>query len=450
MAPKLASRLPPDFRFGAATAAYQVEGATDVDGRGASIWDTFSATPGKVVGGDTGERACEHYRRWESDLDLAASLGLDAYRFSIAWPRVLPAGQGSVERRGLAFYDRLIDGCLSRGLQPFATLYHWDLPEALQRRGGWRSRDTAEAFGEYAAVIAARFGDRLHSIATFNEPWCSAVLGHLTGVHAPGHTDLDETLAVIHHQHVAHGMAVRAIRAETDAPMLGIVLNAQAVYPAGESVEEAAAAERHGVFHNDLWFSPLFGDGYPDAALEALGDRLPEGFQDDMADVREPLDWWGLNYYTPMRVRPDPEAPWPSSEVVPPADGVPITDIGWEIAPATLTDCLTRLDERWTLPPCWITENGCCDDTEVEAARVDDAMRRDYLDAHLHALADAIDAGVEVRGYFAWSLMDNFEWAEGYARRFGIVHVDYETQARTVKASGRWYAELIAECRDRT
>jgi len=442
-------RLPRNFRFGAATAAYQIEGATQTDGRGASIWDAFSAQPGKVVGGDTGERACEHYQRWESDLDLAASLGLDSYRFSIAWPRVLPAGRGSVERRGLAFYDRLIDGCLQRGLQPFATLYHWDLPLALEKAGGWRSRETAAAFGEYAAVVAARFGDRLHTLCTFNEPWCSAVLGHLSGVHAPGHTDLDETLAVIHHQHVAHGLAVRAIRAETATPALGIVLNAQAVYPGSDDEADVAAAVRHEAFHNGLWFSPLFGEGYPPEALEALGARLPEGFQDDMAGIREPLDWWGLNYYTPARVRHDEGAAWPSSAVVAPAGGVPVTDIGWEIAPATLTDCLTRLNERWSLPPCWITENGCCDNTGIVDGAIDDTMRRDYLHAHLDALADAIDAGVDVRGYFAWSLMDNFEWAEGFAMRFGIVHVDYDTQVRTIKLSGHAYAELIAAYRDR-
>jgi len=448
MTSTLASRFPPGFRFGAATAAYQIEGASGEDGRGPSIWDAFSATPGKVVGGDTGETACDHYHRWASDLDLAASLGLDAYRFSIAWPRVLPAGRGSVESRGLGFYERLIDGCLERGLQPFATLYHWDLPLALEKRGGWRSRDTAEAFGEYAAIVAARFGDRLQSIATFNEPWCSSVLGHLTGVHAPGHTDLDQTLAVIHHQHVAHGLAIRAIRAETDVPALGIVLNAQSVYPVSERAQDVDAARRHTLFHNDLWFQPLFAGGYPDEALEALGDRLPSGFRDDMAGIREPLDWWGLNYYTPARVEDAPGTNWPSSATPAPAPLLPLTDIGWEIAPSTLTDCLISLHEQWTLPPCWITENGCCDNTEAVEGAVDDGMRRDYLDAHLHAVADAVDAGVDVRGYFAWSLMDNFEWAEGYTMRFGIVHVDYATQARTVKRSGRWYADLIAARRD--
>lgn len=442
-------RFPTDFVFGAATAAFQIEGASTSDGRGASIWDAFCATPGKVVNGDDGTVACEHYLRWEADLDLAASLGLDAYRFSIAWPRVVPEGRGASEARGLAFYDRLIDGCLARGLAPFATLYHWDLPLALERQGGWRDRDTAHAFADYAALCAAHYGDRLASIATFNEPWCSAVLGHLHGVHAPGHTDLDDMLAVLHHQHLAHGLAVQAIRARTTVPALGIVLNAQAVYPASDSATDAEAAQRHTIFHNDAYLEPLFTGRYPQRMLDALGDRLPQAALQDLDTICQPLDWWGLNYYTPSRVR-HAEGVFPATELVAPGASVDCTDIGWEIAPDTLADCLDRLYQRWPLPPCYITENGACDNTGPAADapdRVPDAMRVDYLSRHLDAVADVIDAGVPVVGYFAWSLLDNFEWAEGYTMRFGIVHVDYATQQRTVKDSGRWYAQFIAGAR---
>ena len=445
----LHTRFPADFRFGAATAAYQIEGAVAEDGRKPSIWDAFSHAPGRVANGDTGDVACDHYHRVDDDLDLARDLGLDAYRFSIAWPRVVPDGRGAVNARGLDFYDRLVDGCLERGLEPWPTLYHWDLPLALGEKGGWTARATAEAFADYAAVVAARLGDRLQGLSTLNEPWCSALMGHLYGIFAPGEQSLDRALAAVHHQHLGHGLAVQAVRAERTTLPLGIVLNLHSVLPLGDDDEDAA--RRHRDFHNGLFTGPLFEGRYPESVVGALGERLPEGFAEDLPVIHQPLDWWGLNWYTPMRVtdEPDPDEPFPGTRSVVP-DGVPLTDIGWEIAPETFAGLLRELDAALHLPPCWITENGACCNVGPDArGRVDDRMRVDYLDAHLHALADAIDDGCDVRGYFAWSLLDNFEWAEGYRMRFGLVHVDYATQARTVKRSGEWYGELVAAHRER-
>ena len=457
--PLAAGRFPATFRFGAATAAYQIEGSVRAGGRGMSIWDRFSHAPGRVANGDTGDVACDHYERWAADLDLLVELGLDDYRFSIAWPRLFPDGRGALETRGLDFYERLVDGCLERGIVPVATLYHWDLPDALERRiGGWRARDTAHAFADYAATVAERLGDRIKRVATFNEPWCSAVLGHLHGVHAPGRTSLDETLAVIHHQHLAHGLGVQAMRASRADLELGVVLNAHAVRPASERDEDVAAAARFDAFHNGAFTGPLFDGRYPDELVDALGERLPDGFEEDLSTIRRPLDWWGLNYYKPARVADAPGtdasgadasgADWPAAAERDDATDVARTDIGWEIDPSAFTELLTTLDARHDLPPCYVTENGACYNHEPDGAgRVDDGPRIDYLDGHLAALADAIDAGVDVRGYFAWSLLDNFEWAEGYRMRFGIVHVDYATQARTIKASGQWYRDAVRAAR---
>ena len=465
----LHTRLPTDFTFGAATAAYQIEGAASEDGRKPSIWDAFSHAPGRVANGDTGDVACDHYHRVESDLDLARDLGLDAYRFSIAWPRVVPDGRGPTNARGLDFYDRLVDRCLERGLAPWPTLYHWDLPLALGERGGWTARGTGEAFADYASVVARRIGDRAAGLSTFNEPWCSALMGHLYGVFAPGERDLDRALAAVHHQHLGHGLAVQAVRAERAALPLGIVLNLQTVLPAGEDDEgNREAVDRHRDFHNGMFTGPLFEGRYPATVLAALGERLPARFEDDLATICQPLDWWGLNWYTPARVKDDPtvgtspdeeaeddpfvigaKEPFPGTVGVVP-EGVARTDIGWEIAPDALGALLRELHAAHELPPCWITENGACFNTGPGAdGTVADAARRDYLESHLHAVADAIEDGCDVRGYFAWSLMDNFEWAEGYRMRFGIVHVDYDTQARTVKDSGAWYRDLVNAHRER-
>lgn len=444
---QLDTNLPKEFLFGVATAAYQIEGAAQKDGRGPSIWDDFSHTKGKTVNGDTGDVACDHYRLWNADLDLIKALGVDAYRFSFSWSRILPGGSGTVNAKGIDFYDRLIDGCLERNLQPFATLYHWDLPSQLQTKGGWTHRDTAEIFADYAALITERFGDRLNSITTFNEPWCSTILGYLMGIHAPGKKDLSLTLKAVHNQHLGHGLAIEAIKSAKPELPAGIVLNLQSIYPHSSSDKDKAAADRHEIFHNKLFLDPLFKGHYPESLVEALGQHLPENWQDDMRTIQQPLDFWGLNYYTPARVTESNDAneAFPRTHSPSLESSVPLTDIGWEIAADTFEDLLVRVYQQYDLPPCYITENGACFNDEPSKGVITDTRRIDYLQQHISAVARACDKGAPIRGYFAWSLMDNFEWAEGYTMRFGLVHVDYETQVRTIKQSGHWYSELIAE-----
>ncbi|NND90530.1 MAG: beta-glucosidase [Granulosicoccus sp.] len=435
-----------DFILGVATAAYQIEGAVLEDGRGTCIWDTFSHTPGRTVNGDTGDVACDHYHRWQSDLELIKELGVDAYRFSIAWPRVFPHGSGQINQRGLAFYDRLIDGCLERDIKVFPTLYHWDLPQSLADKGGWTNRSTADAFAHYAATVMDHFGDRLDAMTTFNEPWCSSILSHLLGVHAPGEKNLDTALAVAHGQHRAHGLAIQAMRAARDSVPLGIVLNTQSIYAASDSERDNAAASRHENFHNGLFLDPLFNGQYPSEVVEKLGDRLPRGWREDLSTIAQPLDFWGLNYYTPMRVADAATAEYPATRIV---DVVaePRTDIGWEVDPQALYDMLVNLHTRYTLPPCYITENGAAYNHGVRDGVVDDQPRIDYMQQHLVAMQSAMNHGVDIRGYFAWSLMDNFEWAEGYSMRFGLIHVDYTTQKRTFKRSAHWYQSLMQQRR---
>ncbi len=447
MTDALHARFPKDFIFGAATAAYQIEGATREDGRGPSIWDAFSNMPGRVFGGHTGDVACDHYHRWESDLDLLVDLGLEAYRFSIAWPRILPDGRGAVNGAGLDFYDRLIDGLVARGIKVFPTLYHWDLPLALAGYGGWTDRDTAQAFADYTSVVVARLGDRMDALATFNEPWCSTYLSHLYGLHAPGERNLDAALAAVHTTNLAHGLGVQAARAErADLPM-GIVLNVYAISPASDSEADVAAAERGFQFHNGAFMGPIFSGAYERDFMEALGDRMPVR-DGDMETIAQPLDWWGLNYYFPTTYAADDEAEFPSVREVPSTDSGVRTDIGWEIKADAMTDLLVQVYDRYDLPPVFITENGSCYNMGPDGdGTIEDEPRRAYLEDHLAASANALDAGIPLKGYFAWSLLDNFEWAKGYAMRFGIVHVDYETQVRTVKKSGEWYSELVRQHR---
>jgi len=437
-------RFPSEFIFGVATAAYQIEGAAREDGRGPSIWDTFSHTTEGILNGDTGDVACDHYHRWESDLDLIASLDVDAYRFSISWSRIYPSGHGAINQAGVDFYNRLIDGCIDRNIRTYVTLYHWDLPQALADQGGWANRTTAEHFATYAATVARLFGDRIDSICTFNEPWCSSVLSYLHGVHAPGRQDLDETLAVIHGQHRAHGLGVRAIRDQRPTLATGIVLNPQEVKAATDSPADKAAATRHQQFHNGLFFDPLFIGGYPTEIVDAFGDRLPDNWEADMETIKQPLDYWGLNYYTPEYVSHDTSdnVQFPGTTKVD-RKNVPRTDIGWEVDADSLIHLLTTLYSQYSLPPCYITENGAAYNHEVLDGSVNDQPRIDYLHAHLKAAADSISKNIPLRGYFAWSLLDNFEWAEGYSMRFGLVHVNYQTQQRTLKNSAYWYRDLI-------
>jgi beta-glucosidase len=440
---KLARRFPDSFLFGVATASYQIEGAATDDGRKPSIWDAFSHMPGRVKGGDTGDQACDHYNRLESDLDLMAELGAEAYRFSVAWPRILPDGTGEINAKGLEFYDRLLDGLKARGIKAFATLYHWDLPLALTGRGGWTDRAIASAFADYAGLVTRRLGDRLDTVVTFNEPWCSVYLGHLMGVHAPGERSMQAAMAALHVTNLAHGLGVQAIRAERSDLPVGIVLNAMSVMAASARDADRKAAERANDFHNGVFFGPLFTGAYPHSVLEGCPDLAGHIKDGDLKTIHQPLDFWGLNYYTPMRVSDDASSEFPHVAGAP-AVNPEKTDIGWEIEPQGLSHVVKDLYGRYTLPDFYITENGAADNTEVENGAVSDTMRLDYIASHLSVAADLIAENYPLKGYFAWSLMDNFEWAEGYSQRFGIVHVDYQTQTRTIKQSGYWYQSLIA------
>nr|WP_269856428.1 GH1 family beta-glucosidase [Streptomyces sp. RPT161] len=435
--------FPADFLWGVATSAYQIEGAAGDDGRAPSIWDTFCRTPGKVANGDTGDVACDHYHRWREDIALMRELGVTAYRFSVAWPRVVPLGDGRVNRAGLDFYDRLVDALLEVGVTPFPTLYHWDLPQALQDRGGWPSRDTAERFGEYAAVVAGALGDRVRDWATLNEPLCSAWIGHLQGDMAPGLTDLTAAVRASYHLHLGHGRAVAAIRAAAPEARVGIVNNLSPCEPATDREADRAAAVRADGHGNRWWLDPLHGRGYPQDMVELYGVELPIR-TGDLAAIAAPLDWLGLNYYFRTVVADDPTgAPPYARQVYLP--GVPRTAMDWEVHPGGLETMLMRLTEEYGARRILVTENGSAyPDTVGPDDQVDDPERAAYLSAHLAACARAVRRGAPLAGYFAWSLLDNFEWAYGYEKRFGLVHVDYGTQRRTVKASGRRYAETVA------
>ncbi|WP_158842946.1 GH1 family beta-glucosidase [Saccharothrix deserti] len=444
-------RFPPDFLWGAATASFQIEGATTVDGRGPSIWDTFAAKPGAVLGGDTGDPACEHYHRYPDDVGLMAELGLGAYRFSLAWPRIQPLGAGRVEPRGLAFYDRLVDELLGRGIQPVATLYHWDLPQALEDNGGWRNRDTAYRFAEYAALAHEHLADRVQLWTTLNEPWCSAFLGYANGIHAPGVVDPKASLEAAHHLMLGHGLAVQAMRAQAPADhRFSIVLNFCSIWVDDDASLDAA--RKVDGLQNRLFLDPLGGRGYPQDVIEDtawLGDWTSVVRDGDLDVIATPIDWMGVNYYSPTRVAvaADPSVvtggPFPGLRGVEflPARGE-VTGFGWEVDARGLTELLERLQRDVGLPLV-ITENGSAFPDVVEDGEVVDEARTRYLVDHLRAVHKAIAAGVDVRGYFAWSLLDNFEWAAGYSQRFGIVHVDYDTQVRTVKRSGRTLAKVI-------
>ncbi len=440
------SALPDDFVWGAATAAYQIEGAVDEDGRAPSIWDTFSHTPGKVDNGDTGDVACDHYHRWPEDLGIASGLGLDAYRFSIAWPRVIPQADGRVNQAGLDFYDRLTDDLLAKGITPFPTLYHWDLPQAQQDRGGWPERETAERFGEYAEVVAGALGDRITNWATLNEPLCSAWIGHLDGNMAPGFKDLTAAVRASYHLHLGHGLAVQALRAAIPNANIGIVNNLSPVHPATDSEGDRLAAQYADGHINRWWLDPVLGRGYPQDMVELYGVELPVQ-PGDMELISAPLDWVGLNYYFRQIVTGDPAGPAPYFRQVP-GPNTEHTAMDWEVHGPGLEQLLLRLTQEYGVQKIYVTENGSAyQDTVGADGRVHDPERTEYLEEHLAACARAVRKGAPLAGYFAWSLLDNFEWAYGYDKRFGLVHVDYKTQQRTVKTSGHRYAELIANHR---
>ncbi|NEB35819.1 GH1 family beta-glucosidase [Streptomyces sp. SID14515] len=440
--------LPADFTWGVATAAYQIEGAVAEDGRSPSIWDTFSHTPGKVDGGDTGDIACDHYHRVPEDIGLIKQLGADAYRFSVAWPRVVPGGDGPVNKAGLDFYDRLVDGLLEAGVTPFATLYHWDLPQALQDRGGWTVRETSEHFAAYASHVVERLGDRVKDWATLNEPLCSAWIGHLEGRMAPGLTDLTAAVRASYHLHLGHGLAVRAIRAASSDARIGIVNNLSPIEPASTSAADLAAARRADGHINRWWLDPILGRGYPQDMVAEYDVELPVR-PGDLETIAAPLDWLGLNYYFRQIVTADPDGTAPRAKQVS-VPGARLTHMDWEVHAEGLEQLLLRLTEDYGVQRIYVTENGSAYEDVVAAdGSVHDPERVRYLEEHLAACARAVAKGAPLAGYFAWSLLDNFEWAYGYDKRFGLVHVDYATQRRTVKSSGRRYAELVREHAER-
>ncbi|MGF6416122.1 GH1 family beta-glucosidase [Paraburkholderia sp. MM5482-R1] len=429
-----------DFVWGVATSSYQIEGAAHEDGRGPSIWDAFCNVPGKVLNGENGDVACDHYHLVEEDLDLMAELGVKAYRFSIAWPRVQPTGRGAFNDKGLAFYERLIDGLLERDIQPFATLYHWDLPLSLQHtQNGWESRDTAYRFADYARKIGSVLGDRVASIATHNEPWCTAWLGNATGYFAPGNADLKKAAHVAHHLLLSHGLALQALRADGVKAPLGIVLNQSPAHGATDAPDDQAAASLEYAKFVRWYMDPLFKGEYPAEALEWYGANGPQDVirSGDFDVIGTPMDFLGVNYYTRIFASA-------SGEKRPPG-ALGFTDMDWEVYPQGLTELLTRINADYKLPPIYITENGCAAKDVLDNGRVHDAERVRFYDLHLAALSDAVKQGVDVAGYFAWSLMDNFEWASGYDKRFGMVYVDYASQERTLKDSALWYRDVIAQ-----
>ncbi|MER5441822.1 GH1 family beta-glucosidase [Streptomyces sp. NPDC002790] len=456
------TRFPEGFLWGAATASYQIEGAVREDGRTASIWDTFSHTPGKVLNGDTGDVAVDHYHRWRDDVRLMADLGLTAYRFSVAWPRVQPTGRGPAVQRGLDFYRGLVDELLANGIKPVATLYHWDLPQELENAGGWPERDTAYRFAEYAGLVGEALGDRVESWVTLNEPWCSAFLGYASGVHAPGRTDPAAALRAAHHLNLGHGLASSALRDVLPArAKVGISLNPSVVRALTDAPADLDARRRIDALANRVFTGPLLKGAYPrdlitDTAAITDWSFVRDG---DTAAIHQPLDFIGLNYYTPAVVsapRSDQDgprldghgasehAPWPGADdvVFHRASGE-LTAMDWPVDPTGLTDLLLDYTAQAPNIPLYVTENGAAYEDVVDAeGRVHDPDRVRYLHAHLAAVHDAIEQGADVRGYFLWSLLDNFEWAYGYGKRFGAVYVDYETQERIPKSSATWYSQV--------
>jgi beta-glucosidase len=440
----LSMRFPPGFLFGAATSAYQIEGAADEDGRGPSIWDSFPRVPGAVIHGDTGDIACDHYHRVDADLDLVAELGLTAYRFSVAWPRIVPDGTGSANQKGLDFYRRLVDGLHARGIEPMATLYHWDLPQPLQDAGGWANRDTVSYFCDYAQAVLDCLGDAVPCWATVNEPFCSAMIGHLEGRHAPGITDLGSALASAHHLLLAHGQAVGIVRRRAPGARVGIAHLLSDISAASDSDADQAAARRLDGFENRWFLDPVLRGTYPADMLDWYGHQVPIDFirDGDMQAIAVPADFLGVNYYETKTVADDPGEPYHHARVLPSAGR--LTAGGLDARPAGFGRILRRVS-GYTDLPLYITENGAAFHDYVDPeGDVDDLERVSYLNDHFSETLTAIQDGVDVRGYFIWSLLDNFEWADGYSRRFGLVYVDFGTQARVPKASAHWYQRLIA------
>ncbi|WP_108398702.1 GH1 family beta-glucosidase [Devosia submarina] len=423
----------PDFMFGVAMAAHQIEGG-QTDGRGSSIWDSFANTPGNTRNFDNGNIACDHYNRWAEDLDLIRDGGFDAYRFSFSWSRLIPEGTGALNSNGFAFYDRLIDGMLERNIKPLATLYHWDLPSALQDRGGWMNRDTALAFADYAAMASEKFGSRLESIATFNEPWCITVLSHFLGAHAPGYRDVRATARAMHHVLLAHGLGIKAMREVGTNDKLGIVVNMEKCDPASDKPEDIEAAALGDAIFNQFFLDGVLKGSYPEKVTNILEPHLPKDWRDDMATLNQPLDWVGINYYTRFLYTADPKVPvFPFTQARGPLEK---TNVGWEIIPEALTEFLVRVSNRYPGLPIYVTENG--------ASETDEAKRISFFDRHFAAMIEAQRRGVDLRGYVAWTLIDNFEWAEGFTPKFGLVGMDPLTLDRHPKRSYEAFKTMLA------
>jgi beta-glucosidase len=426
----------PDFVFGVAMAAHQIEGG-QTDGRGSSIWDTFAATPGNVKNADTGKIACDHYNRWGEDLDLIRDGGFDAYRFSFAWPRLIPEGTGALNPAGFDFYDRLIDGMLERGIKPFATLYHWDLPSALQDRGGWMNRDTTKAFADYAAQVSRHFGDRLESIATFNEPWCVTVLSHFLGIHAPGYRDVRATARAMHHVLLAHGLGITAMRDEGIKDKLGIVVNMEKAEPFSQSPQDIEAAALGDDIFNRFFLDGAVKGTYPERVTKILEPYLPANWQDDMKVMSPSLDWIGINYYTRSLYKHDDRVPvFPFTQS---RGDLEKSNVGWEVYPQALTEFLVRASKDYPGLPIYVTENGM--------SETDESKRIAFFNKHFGAIRDAQAQGADVRGHIAWTLIDNFEWAEGYEPKFGIVGMDPATRDRVPKESYRAFQQMLTKGR---
>lgn len=436
------SDFPEDFLFGAATAAYQVEGHA-YGGAGPCHWDTFAATPGNVVNAEDGAVACDHYHRYQEDLDLLKAAGLDAYRFSTSWARVLPEGRGTPNAEGLDFYERLVDALLERGIKPVHTLYHWEMPSALADLGGWANPDVHEWFADYAEVISGRIGDRVHLTATLNEPWCMTFLSHFVGHHAPGLRDIRATARSMHFATKAHAAAVSRLR-EMGRDNLGIVLNFDHTRPVDDSPEAARAADlQDGIFNR--WFIEAITRGtYPEVVLDGLAPHMPKGWEADMEQIAQPIDWLGVNYYTRHFAAPDPGAPWPAIRQE--EGDRPRTQMGWEIFPEGLEDFLVRMKKDYVGDlPLYVTENGMARADEITGENVEDPERIDFIDGHVQATKRALDRGANVKGFFYWSLLDNYEWAFGYEKRFGLVHVDFDSLKRRPKASYHALAAALKE-----
>ncbi len=440
--------FPPDFLWGAATSAYQVEGAVHEDGRAPSVWDRFAARPGATYQGQTGEIATDHYHRMEEDVALMADLNLRAYRFSLSWPRILPQGTGAVNERGLDFYDRLVDALLARGIQPLATLYHWDLPLALQDRGGWLSRDTAYAFADYAEAVARRLGDRVGWWLTHNEPWCSSYLGYAIGVHAPGYYDKQLAVEAGHHILLSHGLAVSRMRPHlSPQAQVGIAIDFYPVYAADDRPETQLAMQQADAFRNRWFLDPVMRGAYPDGLFTGMEVLPPPIHDGDLAIISTPIDFLGVNYYSRMLVRSsDNNQRYEEVKLTP---GASYTEMGWEIFPDGLANILTRIHKEYAPKSMVVTESGAAFDDQWDGEHtVHDQQRVDYLRRHIQTVAEVMRQGVPIKGYVVWSFLDNYEWSEGYRKRFGLVYVDYPTQKRIIKESGHWYASFLASQRE--